>query len=439
MAVRGRWSFAWWLSAPLWLVAHGAAAQVEWFSKEGSSYLLAWALAQGGTDPDYLLDCEVAMWNGPRAGDPAGRQLKELCAPATPAAERPRFVANKRADGERKNARQDAMMVATGLQNTVFTGNSLRASGISETTFADRGELPSVLRGIARSEGRVYFRVPEGGDMNYRFRGTLRWTGELSNRGGYQLLWVPNTGAAGLNISSAGVPVTQVGAESVAHLEDSGRLRPGAYWIRWHANNDDFRGNSSGRVSVDLELDFEPSDCAPPQQPFPDPGYCTRADTRVVDIILRPPPPAWWELRGDQDPLDVIAASDEDDLRKVGLPSESCVVASHANPDATFGLDLVAAIRARCRDQDPVVLLACNSGRTGSDGTTMGQRLADALKKDGRRNSTVYAPNVQIKTYLTSDSAYELVGPRSVFNQIDELWRGYIPVAQPAFRKFCGR
>jgi hypothetical protein len=94
-------------------------------------------------------------------------------------------------------------------------------------------------------------------------------------------------------------------------------------------------------------------------------------------------------------------------LDDAGLPLRSCVISAHGSPDGVSYLnpkvknetDLVKEIMSKCSPDEPVVLLACETGRPKTAGAApFAQQLSVMLKLIKRQVTTVWAPNTLIKT-----------------------------------------
>jgi hypothetical protein len=94
-------------------------------------------------------------------------------------------------------------------------------------------------------------------------------------------------------------------------------------------------------------------------------------------------------------------------LADAGLPLRSCVIIAHGSPDGVSFLnpevknvtELVKEIMSKCFPDEPVVLLACETGRPKTAGAApFAQQLSVMLKLIKRQVTTVWAPSTLVRT-----------------------------------------
>lgn len=222
-----------------------------------------------------------------------------------------------------------------------------------------------------------------------------------------QLIGVPNTGANSDGFSfntnhlKQGVP---------ADLAKTGSITPGVYRLFWFLTADQISYGGAIEGSLEMDLRFGEAPVASnevcreifprtPARQTPAPGsIAKRAATTPASPRFNPDSKA---VDIDFGSTPAFALLTREDLADAGLPLRSCVISAHGNPDSIWYQnsvpiplgEAVNVIRRGCGDDEPVVLLACETGRSKTDGSDpVAQRLADEIKAQGRRETTVWAP-----------------------------------------------
>jgi hypothetical protein len=250
-----------------------ANAQVEWFvapTREGGYpwpsllYTRAYATA---SDLQRAQQSQCAMANVPSAKGGAWKQIADECprAPQLSARDVPyelsRTVTLTSSHGT---------ITSSAEQTVIPMPTALRVSAKVATSFSGTYERGFRAQPVAR--GELYFRVPEGRNLYFRFNAQMTWTGKgteavVMNRGGFQLYWVPNTikdmRTPRQNFSSSQYfDYAKLSTENKP-AKRTGVFVPGVYIIAWSVAND--VGGKASEVSIDLELDFgTEKHCVPP-------------------------------------------------------------------------------------------------------------------------------------------------------------------------------
>lgn len=391
--------------ACLLVVTHtDAQAQIEWFVPQGTSYLLARAHASIGMDTQDR--CTVAMLNRPKVC--AWCDQFNRCRQQTPSATAPFNGREEVVVEVRRPPALDASTRSSTNLDAAFSARSLRLAYRVATAFENRGKSVPSNRGTNNASGEIFFRVPTGAPLRYELAGTLRWKG---TNGHLQLIGVPNTGANSDGFSfntnhlKQGVP---------ADLAKTGSLTPGVYRLFWFLTADQISHGGAIEGSVELDLKFGDPQVAsnevcreifprtPPRQTLAPASTATRAATTPASPRFDPDAKA---VDIDFGSTPAFALITREDITDAGLPLRSCVISAHGNPDSIWYLntvpiplgEAVKVIRRYCGDDEPVVLLACETGRPKTDGSEpVAQRLANEMKLQGRRETTVWAPSTLV-------------------------------------------
>jgi hypothetical protein len=238
-----------------------AYAQLQWFSKDGTSYLLARSHAMVGMDTKDT--CAVAMLNAPASC--AWCDQFKRCQRQTPSVSSP-FVAGERNEVSVKPPRGDATTRSTANHGAYFGPMSFRLTNLVTTTFENRGASMASNRGIADTSGEIFFRVPPGRAFEYEVTGSMQLA---AGHGHVQLIGIPNTGAdlsQGFSLNSNQVPKGVPAA-----LQRKGLLTAGAYRLVWFLTEDQISRVGSSGASLDLQLRFG-GGCNPQSDPLADPA-----------------------------------------------------------------------------------------------------------------------------------------------------------------------